>query len=252
MSINGVTAQAGSGSMPGKPIAAGRSRRLSADVIFRKAAVFAAFLATATLFATVIAIAADSWPAFHAFGIWRFLVSSEWNPVTQTFGAFPFIVGTLVSSAIAILLAVPVSFGIAVFIAEIAPAWIKKPVAGAVELLAAIPSIVYGLWGLLVFAPAFGNIEPWINDHLGTIPGIGALFQGPPMGFRLAQILENLDAREADIRFRQSLGVGQAGAQGKDIHGCRSGWRRDLVTEWQRFINKGLEYSGELAQDRHA
>lgn len=182
MSTYGVTAQAGMGSKPGKPIAADRSQRLSADFLFHKAAVFAAFLATATLFATVIAIAADSWPSIRAFGILRFIASSEWNPVTQTFGALPFIIGTLVSSAIAMLLAVPVSFGIAVFIAEIAPPWIKKPVAGAVELLAAIPSIVYGLWGLLVFAPVFGNIEPWINSHLGTIPGIGLLFQGPPMG----------------------------------------------------------------------
>lgn len=175
-------ADAGTASSPRRPIAAGRPRRLSADAIFHTAAALAAFLATATLVATVIAIAADSWPAIRAFGVWRFLISREWNPVTQTFGAFPFIVGTLVISGLAILLAVPLSFGIAVFIAEIAPAWIKKPLAGAVELLAAIPSIVYGLWGLLVFAPVFGNIEPWINDHLGTIPAIGVLFQGPPMG----------------------------------------------------------------------
>lgn len=161
---------------------AGRSWRLSGDSLFHAAAVIAAFLAAATLFATVIAIASDSWLSIKAFGIWEFLKSSEWNPVTQTFGAFPFIVGTLVSSAIAMILAVPVSFGTAVFIAEIAPQWFRQPVAGAIELLAAIPSIVYGLWGLLVFAPIFSRIEPSISNTIGTIPGIGLLFQGPPMG----------------------------------------------------------------------
>jgi phosphate transport system permease protein len=80
------------------------------------------------------------------------------------------------------ILAVPVSFGVAVFIAEIAPSWIRRPVAGAIELLAAIPSIVYGIWGLIVFAPVFADIEPWISNTFGNIPGIGLLFQGPPMG----------------------------------------------------------------------
>lgn len=182
--MNGSDVAVQSGIQPAsdEPKSVGRSWRLSADFLFHKAAVFAAFLAAAALFATVIAIAYDSWTAIQTFGIWGFLKSSQWNPVTQTFGAFPFIVGTLVSSTIAMVLGVPVSFGIAVFIAEIAPPWIKRPVAGAIELLAAIPSIVYGLWGLLVFAPVFASIEPWINDHLGAIPGIGLLFQGPPMG----------------------------------------------------------------------
>lgn len=165
-----------------EPRAATKPWRLSGDSLFHGAAVFAAFVAAATLFGTVIAIAYDSRLSIHAFGIWSFLKSSEWNPVTQTFGAFPFILGTLISSAIAMVLAVPLSFGIAVFIVEVAPSWIKRPVAGAIELLAAVPSIVYGLWGLVVFAPVFGNIEPWLSNTLGAIPGIGALFQGPPMG----------------------------------------------------------------------
>ncbi len=159
-----------------------RTRRLSGDALFHTAAVLAAFAASAALFATVIAIASDSWPAIQTFGVWRFLKSSEWNPVTQTFGALSFIVGTLVSSTIAMVLAVPISFGTAIFITEIAPFWIKGPVASAVELLSAIPSIVYGLWGLVVFAPVFSNLEPWITQYLGNIPGIGRLFQGPPMG----------------------------------------------------------------------
>jgi phosphate transport system permease protein len=182
MSDSEALVRAAVGAAPEEPREAGRAWHLPGDFLFHKAAVFAAFLAAAALFATVIAIAYDSWPSIQTFGIWRFLESSEWNPVTQTFGAFPFIVGTLVSSAIAMILAVPVSFAIAVFIAEIAPSWIKRPVAGAIELLAAIPSIVYGLWGLLVFAPVFATMEPWINRNLGAIPGIGLLFQGPPMG----------------------------------------------------------------------
>lgn len=155
---------------------------LSGDSLFHAAAVFATFVAATTLFGTVIAVAYDSRLSIHAFGIWRFLTSSEWNPVTQTFGAFPFIIGTLVSSTIAMVIGVPLSFGVAVFIVEIAPEWIKRPVAGAIELLAGIPSIVYGLWGLVVFAPVFSQVEPWINDTFGAIPGIGLLFKGPPLG----------------------------------------------------------------------
>jgi phosphate transport system permease protein len=182
MNASDAAARTGVPSNAAHPIAARRSRRLSGDFVFHALAVMAAVLAAAALFATVIAIATDSWPAIRAFGVWRFLKSSDWDPVTQTFGAFPFIVGTLVSSTIAMVLAVPVSFGTAVFISEVAPAWVRGPVAGAVELLAAIPSIVYGLWGLLVFAPAFSQIEPWLSNTFGSIPGIGVLFQGPPMG----------------------------------------------------------------------
>ena len=177
-----VAVQVGMRPSSEEPKSVGGPWSLPADFLFHKAAAFAAFLAAAALFATVIAITYDSWTSIQTFGIWRFLRSSQWNPVTQTFGAFPFIVGTLVSSAIAMVLSVPFSFGIAVFIAEIAPSWIKGPVAWAIELLAAIPSIVYGLWGLVVFAPVFAEIEPWISHSLGAIPGIGRLFQGPPMG----------------------------------------------------------------------
>src|SRR5579863_3153316 len=120
MSESGVASRIDVRPMSERPKSVGRSWHLSADFLFHKAAVFAAFLVAGVLFATVIAIAYDSRTSIHAFGIWRFLKSSEWNPVTQTFGAFPFIIGTLVSSTIAMLLAVPLSFGIAVFIAEIA------------------------------------------------------------------------------------------------------------------------------------
>ena len=161
---------------------AGGARALSADFWFRGVALAMALLVGATLVAVVVAIAYDSWPAIKVFGVWGFLKGGTWDPVSEHFGAFPFIVGTLVSSAIAMVLAVPLSFGIAVFISELAPSWMRQPVSSAIEMLASVPSIVYGLWGLLVFAPAFANVEPWINDHLGAIPGIGVLFQGPPMG----------------------------------------------------------------------
>ncbi|HUY83392.1 MAG TPA: phosphate ABC transporter permease subunit PstC [Steroidobacteraceae bacterium] len=161
---------------------AGGARVLSADFLFHKLALATAILVGVALVAVVGAIAYDSWPAIKTFGVLGFLAGRQWNPVSNQFGAFPFIVGTLVSSAIAMLLAVPLSFGIAVFISELAPSWMKQPVSSAIEMLASVPSIVYGLWGLLVFAPAFADAEPWINDHLGAIPGIGLLFQGPPMG----------------------------------------------------------------------
>ncbi len=177
-----VTLPAGMPPAADEPEAAATPWRLSGDWLFRNAAIVAAAIAAATLFATVFAIAYDSRLAIHTFGIWGFLKSSAWNPVSQEFGAFPFVIGTLVCSAIAMIFAVPISFGIAVFIAEIAPSWIKKPIAAAIELLAAIPSIVYGLWGLVVFAPVFADVEPWLSSTLGKIPVVGALFQGPPVG----------------------------------------------------------------------
>jgi phosphate transport system permease protein len=138
------------------------------------------------VFAMVIAILVSLWlgalPALIKFGP-GFLTSSEWNPVTEDFGALPAIFGTLITSAIAMLIGVPVSFGIAIFITELSPQWLKRPIATAVELLAAIPSIIYGMWGLFVFAPLFADhVQPWLTENLGDIPGIGLLFQGPPMG----------------------------------------------------------------------
>ncbi len=132
--------------------------------------------------AIIISLIAGSLPAIKAFGL-GFIVSQAWNPVTQRFGALAAIFGTLVTSAIAMLIAVPVSFGIALFLSELSPAWLKRPLGTAIELLAAIPSIIYGMWGLFVFAPFFAdNVQPWIKAHFGPIPYIGALFQGPPMG----------------------------------------------------------------------
>ncbi|MCL6687889.1 phosphate transport system permease protein [Pseudomonas citronellolis] len=120
--------------------------------------------------------------AFSHFGL-DFLTSTEWDAVNNKFGALVPIYGTLVTSFLALLIAVPVSFGIAIFLTELAPPWLRMPVAAAVELLAGIPSIIYGMWGLFVFGPFMAqHIAPWLNDYLGALPLIGGLFQGPPLG----------------------------------------------------------------------
>ena len=123
--------------------------------------------------------------AFETFG-WSFVTSREWDAVSGNFGALVPIYGTIVTSVLALVIAVPVSIGIALFLTDIAPRWLRGPIGIAVELLAAIPSIIYGMWGLFVFAPFMAvNVEPWMNDHLGTLPVIGAIFSGPPIGIGL-------------------------------------------------------------------
>ncbi|QKZ04303.1 phosphate ABC transporter permease subunit PstC [Pseudomonas eucalypticola] len=120
--------------------------------------------------------------AFRTFGF-GFLTSTQWDVVNGQFGAVVPIFGTLVTSFLALLIAVPVSFGIAIFLTEVAPVWLRMPIASAIELLAGIPSIIYGMWGLFIFGPFMAaHMAPWINDHLGALPLVGALFQGPPLG----------------------------------------------------------------------
>ena len=112
-----------------------------------------------------------------------FFYSSEWNPVENKYGALAPIYGTIVTAVIAMLIAVPVSFGIAFFLTEVAPRWLRGPVGTAIELLAGIPSIIYGMWGLFVLVPVMTEyVTPWLNDHIGTIPYVGVFFRGPPLG----------------------------------------------------------------------
>ena len=112
-----------------------------------------------------------------------FFLSAEWNPVENKYGALAPIYGTVVTAIIAMLIGVPVSFGIALFLTEVAPRWLRGPVGTAIELLAGIPSIIYGMWGLFVLVPMMTRyVTPWINDHLGTLPVVGVVFQGPPLG----------------------------------------------------------------------
>lgn len=152
------------------------------DWFFRQTTLFFALFVLAMLGGIIGALVWKSYPIFQAQGF-GFLTSREWNPVTQEFGALNAIFGTIVTSFIALLFAVPISFGIAIFLTELCPAWLKRPLGTAVELLAAIPSIIYGMWGLFVFAPLFADhIQPFLTKYFGDVPFIGALFQGAPMG----------------------------------------------------------------------
>ncbi len=163
------------------PVARGRSRA-GGDRVFRILVAGAAGFVLVSLVAIALSMLWGGIPAFRKFGI-AFLWTSVWDPVARNFGAFVPIYGTLVTSLLAMLLAIPVSFGVAVFLTEVAPGWVRGPVASAIELLAGIPSIIYGMWGLFAFAPVMGDyVEPWLNDVLGPIPIIGALFSGPPLG----------------------------------------------------------------------
>lgn len=156
--------------------------KANADVLFRNLTRLAAGLTFVIVIAILISLAYGAAPALHKFGL-GFLYNTHWNPVTEEFGGAPAIMGTLITSFLALLFAVPLSFGIALYINELAPTWLKRPISTAIELLAAIPSIIYGMWGLFVFAPWFAdNIQPWVTEHTSGIPILGALFDGPPMG----------------------------------------------------------------------
>jgi len=152
------------------------------DAIFRALTFLFALLVLLILGGVIVALVQGAIPALRTFGF-SFVFTEVWNPVTEKFGALAPIYGTLVTSAIAMLVGIPVAFGVAVFITEICPLWLKRPLATMIELLAAIPSIIYGIWGLFVFAPFVQQyIQPAIIDTLGQVPGIGALFAGPPLG----------------------------------------------------------------------
>lgn len=152
------------------------------DILFRHTTQFFAFLVFCLLAGIIATLFVGSLPAIKTFGF-GFFVSPAWNPVTNQFGALVPIIGTLVTSIIALLIGIPVSFGIALFLTELSPPRLRRPLGVAIELLAGIPSIIYGMWGLFVFAPVLADhVQPWLNDHLGNAALIGPLFQGPPMG----------------------------------------------------------------------
>ena len=163
--------------------AAQRGRASSiGDVVFRALTFLFALLVLLILGGVIVALVEGALPALGTFGV-AFLFSDVWNPVTEQFGALAPIYGTLVTSAIAMLVGIPVAFGVAVFITEICPIWLKRPLATMIELLAAIPSIIYGIWGLFVLAPFVQQyVQPPIIASLGQLPGIGGLFGGPPLG----------------------------------------------------------------------
>ncbi|RWH74276.1 phosphate ABC transporter permease subunit PstC [Mesorhizobium sp.] len=155
------------------------------DMVFRAATRASAILVLVLLGGVAISLIAGSWEALSKFGI-SFLTTESWNPVTENFGALAPIYGTIVTSAIAIIIAVPIGIGIAVFLTELCPRPLRRPIGIAVELLAGIPSIIYGIWGLFVFAPFLQTtIQPFIIWLFKGIPGLNSLFAGPPYGIGL-------------------------------------------------------------------
>ncbi|MCR4302246.1 MAG: phosphate ABC transporter permease subunit PstC [Sulfuricaulis sp.] len=165
------------------PISDTTIRRLRImDRSFQALTTGSAWLVLVILAGIIVSLFVGGWQALTEFGP-AFLVTDDWNPVTEKFGALVPIYGTLVSSLIALIIAVPISFGIALFLTEVSPHWLRRPIGTAVELLAAIPSIIYGMWGLFVFAPVLSeHVQPWLQETFGDTPWIGALFQGAPLG----------------------------------------------------------------------
>jgi phosphate transport system permease protein len=153
-----------------------------ADTAFAVVAHGAAWITLLLLVGIIISLLIGAMPAIREFGL-GFLVSKDWDPVQLKFGGLVMIYGTLMTSFIALLIAVPVSFGIAIFLTELSPGWLKRPLGVAIELLAAVPSIVYGIWGLLVFGPILSTyVQQPLQAAFGTVPILGALFSGPPVG----------------------------------------------------------------------
>jgi phosphate transport system permease protein len=152
------------------------------DAAFRQLTRASALGVLILLSAVIISLAKGSIPALQTFGF-GFLFSERWNPVTENFGALPAIYGTVITSFIAMLIAVPIGLMIAFFLTELCPQWLRRPIGTAIELLAGIPSIIYGIWGLFVFAPFLQEtLQPFLINTLGNVPGIGSAFAGPPYG----------------------------------------------------------------------
>jgi phosphate transport system permease protein len=161
-----------------------RNQRIQ-DFIFHKVTLAFAASVLLVLVGIIVSLAIGAAPAFREFGL-SFITTNEWDPINDKFGALIAITGTLVTSLIALLVAFPISFGIALFLTEICPGWLRRPMGMAVELLAGVPSIIYGMWGLFVFAPLFGDyVQPLLKKTLGVLPFIGPFFQGPTMGLGL-------------------------------------------------------------------
>ena len=158
-----------------------RKQRLQ-DFFFHKITLLFAASVLVVLVGIIVSLAIGAAPAFKEFGA-GFVTRVEWDPVGDQFGALIAIWGTLATSLIALAIAFPISFGIALFLTEICPAWLRRPMGTAVDLLAGVPSIIYGMWGLFVFAPLFADhVQPLLKETIGQLPVIGQLFQGPTMG----------------------------------------------------------------------
>jgi phosphate transport system permease protein len=157
-----------------------------ADFSFSVVTALASFTVVLLIAGILAVLLRESWPAIQKFGVVRFLTSTDWDPVKKSFGAATTIFGTVVTTFIALLIAIPAAVGIAIFVTEIAPNFLKGPIGVAIELLAAIPSIIYGMWGLFALAPIMSeHVEPALQATIGKVPLVGVLFQGTPMGIDL-------------------------------------------------------------------
>jgi phosphate transport system permease protein len=153
------------------------------DNFFTRASTFFALLVLSTLVGIIGSLVVGAWPTLSKVGP-SFFVSDSWDPVRSLFGGLAPLWGTIITASIALIIAVPVSFGIAIFLTEICSPKLKRPLGTAIELLAAIPSIIYGMWGLFVFAPLFAEtLQPFMTSTLGQLPVVGIVFQGSPNGF---------------------------------------------------------------------
>jgi phosphate transport system permease protein len=152
------------------------------NIAFRALTRASAILVLVLLGAVIVSLISGSLPAWREFGL-NFFIEERWNPVTERFGALAPIYGTVVTSLIAMLIAVPVGLLIALFLTELCPMWLRRPIGIAIELLAGIPSIIYGIWGLFLFAPFLQQtLQPLLINTLGNVPVISSLFEGPPYG----------------------------------------------------------------------
>ncbi len=163
------------------------SRRTNfVDLLFSSLTAIASITVIIFIIGIVMVLVKESSPAIGKFGVAGFLTSVDWNPVKGTFGAATTIYGTFITTALALLFAIPTAIGIAIFVTEIAPNFLKGPIGAGIELLAAIPSIIYGMWGLFTLAPIMSKyVEPALQASVGKLPLIGVLFQGSPLGVDL-------------------------------------------------------------------
>jgi phosphate transport system permease protein len=174
---NAVTADPAS-----PPVRARRASGSVGDAVFAGLTRATGVLVLVLLGAIIVVLFIGGWSAFRTFGV-GFIFDTDWDPVQHVYGAAVPIFGTLVTAIIALIVSVPISFGIAFYLTELAPAWLRQPVGTAIELLAAVPSIIYGMWGFFVIVPIMAQyVQPTIIDALGDLPVVGDFFQGPPFG----------------------------------------------------------------------
>src|SRR5271154_288118 len=214
-------------------------REARTEVGFRTATLVSALLVLALLAGVIVSLVYGSWPALKQFKF-AFVTTEKWNPVTDIYGAAGPLYGTVITSIIALLIAVPLSFGICVFLTEICPRWLRGPIGTGIELLASIPSIVYGIWGLFVLAPVLQHsVQPWLISHLGPIPYVGRLFQGPPFGIGLLtagivlaiMVLPFISSVMREV-FRMAPGSLKEAAYGLGATQWNVVW--DVVMPWSR------------------